>query len=60
MCARSAAGDTISTSFNGIPIRVRYVWSKITPTTCHREQAFSTDDGVTWETNWEMDFVRVE
>jgi hypothetical protein len=47
-------------TFNGVPIRVRYTWSKITPTTCHWEQAFSTDGGATWETNWEMDFVRVE
>ena len=45
--------------FNGKPIRVRYVWSQITPTTCHWEQAFSPDGGKTWETNWVMDFARV-
>ena len=46
-------------TFQGIPIRVRYTWSKITPASCHWEQAFSTDGGATWETNWEMDFRRV-
>jgi hypothetical protein len=42
----------------GKPIRVRFTWSVITPTTCHWEQAFSTDGGATWETNWLMDFRR--
>jgi len=46
--------------FNGRPIRVRFTWSEITPTTCHWEQAFSTDGGSTWETNWVMDFKRVQ
>jgi uncharacterized protein DUF1579 len=44
--------------FKGKPIRVRFTWSGITPTTCHWEQAFSTDGGATWETNWLMDFTR--
>jgi quercetin dioxygenase-like cupin family protein len=44
---------------NGTLIRVRYVWSQITPTTAHWEQAFSPDGGKTWETNWIMDFRRV-
>ena len=46
--------------FNGRPIRVRFTWSDITPATCHWEQAFSTDGGATWETNWVMDFTRVQ
>jgi hypothetical protein len=46
--------------FNGRPIRVRFTWSDITPTACHWEQAFSTDGGTTWETNWVMDFERVQ
>jgi hypothetical protein len=46
--------------FNGRPIRVRFTWSDITPTTCHWEQAFSTDGGATWEPNWVMDFKRVQ
>ena len=36
----------------------RFIWSDITETSCHWEQAFSTDGGQTWETNWTMDFVR--
>jgi hypothetical protein len=38
--------------FNGKPILVRNVWSDITPTSCRFEQAFSTDNGKTWEVNW--------
>jgi hypothetical protein len=45
-------------TFIGKPIRVRFVWSEITPSSCHWEQAFSTDGGVSWETNWVMDFKR--
>ena len=46
--------------FDGKGIYVRYVWSDITPTTCRWEQAFSADGGRTWETNWVMEFTRVE
>jgi hypothetical protein len=46
-------------NFNGQPIRVRFIWSHITPTICQWEQAFSADDGGTWETNWIMNFTRV-
>jgi hypothetical protein len=44
--------------FEGKNIRVRYIWSKITPTSCQWEQAFSPDEGKTWETNWVMEFTR--
>jgi hypothetical protein len=47
-------------TLNGRPIKVRFTWSGITPTTAHWEQAFSPDAGKTWETNWVMDFTRVE
>lgn len=50
-------GDDV---FEGRPIRVRFLWSAITPTTCEWRQAFSDDGGATWETNWEMWFTRVE
>ena len=46
------ADDTL----RGKPIRVRFTWSKITPTSAHWEQAFSPDGGRSWETNWHMDF----
>jgi quinol monooxygenase YgiN len=42
--------------FNGKPIRVRYLWTH-TPNP-HWEQAFSSDGGKTWETNWTMDFTK--
>jgi hypothetical protein len=45
--------------FEGKPIVVCFMWSKITPTTAHWSQAFSPDGGQTWEVNWNMDFERV-
>ena len=47
-------------TLRGKPIRVRFTWSKITPTSAHWEQAFSPDAGKTWETNWTMEFERTE
>jgi hypothetical protein len=44
--------------FNGTPIRVRFLWSNITAESCQWEQAFSADEGRTWETNWIMSFTR--
>lgn len=46
--------------FNDQPIILRFRWSDITIRSAHWEQAFSTDAGATWETNWTMDFTRVE
>ncbi len=46
-------------TFSGRPIRVRFTWSRITPTSCQWDQAFSPDGGATWETNWVMAFTRV-
>lgn len=42
----------------GKPVRVRFRWAGIGPTTARWEQAFSADDGATWETNWIMNFTR--
>jgi hypothetical protein len=47
-------------TFAGKRIKVRYIWSRITSTSAHWEQAFSPDDGKNWETNWRMDFTRAE
>jgi hypothetical protein len=41
-------------TFKGRPIRVRFIWSGLTTSTPRWEQAFSDDDGETWETNWVM------
>ena len=46
--------------FEGRHIFSRFIWSSITVTSCRWEQAFSEDGGKTWETNWIMDFTRVE
>jgi hypothetical protein len=43
---------------DGRPIKVRFLWSQITPTSARWEQAFSPDAGATWETNWVMRFQR--
>jgi hypothetical protein len=45
---------------NGKPIKVRFIWSKMTSNSAHWEQAFSSDGGDTWETNWRMDFARAQ
>jgi hypothetical protein len=45
-------------TFDGRPILVRFIWSGVTTPTPRWEQAFSEDDGETWETNWIMDFTR--
>ena len=44
----------------GRPIIARYIWSDITPTAARWTQAFSYDDGTTWEINWVMDFTRAD
>lgn len=45
-------------TLKGKPIRTRYTWSNITPTSARWEQAYSPDAGKTWETNWTMEFRR--
>jgi hypothetical protein len=43
---------------NGRPIKVRFLWSRVDTAAPRWEQAFSADDGETWETNWIMEFSR--
>jgi hypothetical protein len=38
---------------------VRYVWSKITPTAAHFEQAISENGGRSWQVNWISDMMRI-
>jgi hypothetical protein len=43
---------------DGRPVRVIFIWDEITASSARWSQAFSYDDGVTWETNWVMQFTR--
>ncbi|MET9813278.1 hypothetical protein ABZ322_15205 [Streptomyces sp. NPDC006129] len=45
-------------TYDGKDVRVRFVWSGVSPTTARWEQAFSVDGGETWLTNWTMAFTR--
>jgi hypothetical protein len=42
----------------GREVLVRFLWHSISATTATWEQAFSLDDGTTWETNWVMSWTR--
>ena len=46
------------TTTNGVTTRAQLIWTKLTPTSAHWEQAYSTDGGKTWDTNWIMEFER--
>lgn len=46
------AKDTL----NGVPITVRFTWIASDPQQPRWEQAFSADNGASWETNWTMQF----
>lgn len=48
------AHDTL----NGVPIIVRFIWNRNSGGNPLWEQAFSSDGGESWETNWTMEFVR--
>lgn len=45
-------------TFEGRPIKVRFLWLRSDTNNCRWEQAFSADAGESWETNWTMDFAR--
>lgn len=45
-------------TYAGRPIIVRYQWTKLAGDHPHFEQAFSADNGATWETNWICDYSR--
>lgn len=40
------------------PVKVRFKWTATPATHPRWEQAFSGDGGLTWETNWKMEFTR--
>ncbi|MDZ4087940.1 MAG: DUF1579 domain-containing protein [Tabrizicola sp.] len=45
-------------SLNGRPVLVRFLWLATDTPVPRWEQAMSLDGGLTWETNWTMDFRR--
>jgi len=49
---------TADDTFDAKPIRMRFTWTETETDTPRWEQAFSSDDGSTWETNWVMNFKR--
>jgi hypothetical protein len=46
-------------TFDGRPIRVRFVWTRLGADAARWQQSFSPDGGQTWEINWTMEFARV-
>ncbi len=42
-----------------VPLKVRYTWRIDSPTSVHWEQAFSFDDGASWDVNWMTDSTRI-
>lgn len=46
--------------WEGRPILVRYQWTDITPRSARWQQAFSPDEGASWEVNWIADHTRLE
>ncbi|MDH3252108.1 MAG: DUF1579 domain-containing protein [Ignavibacteria bacterium] len=56
---RDGRGEFFARDFHkGIPVLVRFIWKDITGNSATWEQAFSMDEGQTWETNWTMEFTR--
>ena len=56
---RDGMGEFFGEDVEGeTPVRVRFRWSEITPTSIRWEQAFSEDGGAYWEPNWVMKFSR--
>lgn len=45
-------------AFGDLAIKVRFQWSHMEANSCQWQQAFSTDNGASWETNWIMNFTR--
>ena len=45
-------------SYEGTPVRCRFIWTVFGADSCRWEQAFSVDGEQSWETNWTMDFAR--
>ncbi|GAB3345473.1 NIPSNAP family protein [Lysobacter tyrosinilyticus] len=47
-------------TLQGRAVKVRFQWSHSSANSAHWQQAFSVDDGASWETNWHMWFRRTD
>ena len=47
-------------TLNGVPVKVRFTWNEITPTSAKWEQSFSFDGGQTWDSNWTTWHQRID
>jgi hypothetical protein len=45
---------------DGQAIKVRFTWTALPGAHPRWEQAFSNDNGNTWETNWKMEFIPIK
>ncbi len=45
-------------TLDGLPVQVRFTWNVNRNGNPSWEQAFSPNEGATWETNWKMEFTR--
>ncbi len=56
---RDGRGEFFADDFHkDTPVLARFIWRDITESSAIWEQAFSTDEGRSWETNWTMEFDR--
>ncbi len=46
--------------WKGTPVIVKFLWDKSDPNNARWSQAFSPDDGKTWEWNWHMTLSRAD
>jgi hypothetical protein len=46
-------------NYRGVMVQLRFHWMSRGPDQARWEQAFSADEGHTWETNWIMEVSRV-
>lgn len=46
--------------YNGEPVKMRFVWKDVTENSARWEQAYLDEARGAWETNWIMEFTRIE
>ena len=46
--------------FNGKEVKLRFIWKRESLDTAHWEQAYFDEKSKAWETNWTMEFTKIE